>query len=260
MHEHDTGYRLVFVHGAGMDATNWAAQSEFFKHAEAVTLPGHRADEFSADDERNSIEEYAAWLHDWITSEYTVDGVTDKVVLVGHSMGGAIALVYALTYPERLAGLVLAGTGARLRVNHQILDMLQKDYPVAADYIVANSFTANASEEMRWRIREVMLRTSQKVTYKDFLACNNYDVTNELGKLKKFPTLIVSGAADVMTPPKLANFLAENIPHAKLEFIDAAGHQLMVEKAHEFNRVVDEFLGSLKSSEFEKAHERDNES
>ncbi len=244
-HEHDTGYRLVFVHGAGQNGLGWAAQTEFFKHAEAVTLPGHRANEFGEEEGRHSIETYASWLHDWIVSEYTVDGVTDKVVLVGHSMGGAIALVYALTYPEHLAGMVLAGTGARLRVNHQLLDMLQNDFQAAVDFLVTNLFAANASEEMRQPTREALQQIDPRITLNDFIACNNYDVTNELGKLKNIPTLVITGMADVMTPPKLANVLAENIPGAKLQLIDAAGHMLMTEKAHEFNRLLDEFLADL---------------
>jgi pimeloyl-ACP methyl ester carboxylesterase len=245
MQDHDTGYKLIFVHGAGMDASCWAAQEEFFKNSEAVTLPGHYADEFTDVEGRKSIDEYASWLHDWIVSKYTVDGMKDKVVLVGHSMGGAIVLTYALTYPEHLSGMVLAGTGSRLRVNHQILDLLQKDYPAAVDYIVANSFSAAASDEMRWRTREVMLRVPPQVTLDDFIACNNYDVTNELGRLQKIPTLIVTGAADVMTPPKLATALSEKIPQSRLEFIDAAGHQLFTEKPHQFNDLVDDFVGSL---------------
>jgi pimeloyl-ACP methyl ester carboxylesterase len=86
----------------------------------------------------------------------------------------------------------------------------------------------------------------------DFLACNNYDVSNELARLKGIPALVVTGAADVMTPPKLANFLAENIAGAKLEFIDACGHMLQVEKAHEFNRIIDEFLANLPPVEEEE--------
>jgi len=245
MRDHATGYRLVFVHGAGQDGSCWAAQTQFFKHEEALTLPGHRPYEFTDSEGRKSIDEYAAWLHDWLTSEYTVDGVREKVVLVGHSMGGAIALVYALTYGDWLSGLVLVGTGARLRVNHQLLDTLQHDYAKAVDFVTDNSFTANAPDEMKQASREIMLRVPPEVTLADFGACNNYDVTGELGRLPKLPTLVVGGMADVMTPPKLATFLAENIAGAKLELIDAAGHMLIIEKAAEFNRLLDEFIATL---------------
>jgi len=62
MRDHATGYRLVFVHGAGQDGSCWAAQTQFFKHEEALTLPGHRPYEFTDSEGRKSIDEYAAWL------------------------------------------------------------------------------------------------------------------------------------------------------------------------------------------------------
>ncbi len=245
MTEHNTGYRLLFVHGAGQDGSCWHRQTEFFKHAEAVTLPGHRTEEYTDNEGRASIEEYASWLHDWITAEYTVDGIREKTILVGHSMGGAIALTYALMYGDWLSGLVLAGTGAKLRVNHQILDLLQKDYGKAVEFLTDNSFTATASAELKETNHQVMFRMQPEVTLRDFMACNNYDVSQRLTRLGNLPTLVVTGAADVMTPPRLAEFLQQNIKNSRLEIIDAAPHNLMLEKPDEFNAILDNFIASL---------------
>src|SRR5208337_130899 len=51
----------------------------------------------------------------------------EKCYIVGHSMGGAIAMLFALTYPELLEGLVLLGTGAKLRVFPEILQGILRD-------------------------------------------------------------------------------------------------------------------------------------
>ncbi len=58
----------------------------------------------------------------------------ERVVLAGHSMGGAIVLEFALHYPGRLAGIVLVGTGARLRVAPAILDGIRSDFPATAQH------------------------------------------------------------------------------------------------------------------------------
>ncbi len=179
------------------------------------------------------------------TATQRVEHKTSKVVLVGHSMGSAIALVYALTYPDKLAGLVLAGGGANLKVNTSLLEALQNDFPTAVEFVVTHSFSSLAPEELRTSLRETWHDIPREVTLDDFLACNQYDVSGELNRLKNIPVLVITGAADVMTPPRLATRLAEGIPGAKLEFLDAAGHMLMQEKPQEFNRAIDQFLGSL---------------
>ncbi len=245
MEEHETGNRLIFIHGAGNNSACWNEQVEFFKNAEALTLPGHRPLETFGNGGRKTIDGYAAWLNDWIISEGTVEHKTSKVVLVGHSMGSAIALVYALTYPDKLAGLVLAGGGANLKVNTSLLEALQNDFPTAVEFVVTHSFSSLAPEELRTSLRETWHDIPREVTLDDFLACNQYDVSGELNRLKNIPVLVITGAADVMTPPRLATRLAEGIPGAKLEFLDAAGHMLMQEKPQEFNRAIDQFLGSL---------------
>jgi pimeloyl-ACP methyl ester carboxylesterase len=59
------------------------------------------------------------------------------------------------------------------------------------------------------------------------------------------PTLVVCGSDDMLTPPKYAHFLAEKIEGAQVEIIEGAGHMVMTEKPHEFNRRVMEFLQAL---------------
>lgn len=245
MDQHKTGYRLIFIHGAGADGSVWGEQLAFFRQAEALTLPGHRSNESVGNEGSTSIDLYASRVHDWIVSEETVDRKPGKVILIGHSMGGAIALAYALTYPEKLAGLVLAATGPKLRVGDHLLGLLQNDYPAAVEFLVENLHTSVALDEMRKRTRETFLKMNPAVTYNDFVACNNFDVSGELSNIRGIPVLVVGGTADVMTPPKLSNRLADGIPGAKLALIDAAPHRLMQEKALEFNRLVDEFLAGL---------------
>lgn len=245
-HTADTGLRLVFVHGAGENASAWDAQTEFFAHAEAINLPGHHSNEYVDNEGRTSIDDYARWLHDYIRAEHNVDHQNKKVVLVGHSMGGAIAQTYALMFgKEFLAGLVLVATGAKLKVFPQILEMVQKDYPAYIESALKFSYTAAATEEMLQKSRSIKNALQPQVVYGDFIACNNFDITAEMHKLPNIPTLIVGGMADLLTPTKFSRYLGDNIPGAKLVILDGVGHAIPQERAHEFNRILDEFISTL---------------
>jgi len=97
--------RIIFVHGSGAYGDIWRYQTDYFPDSDAVNLPGHPNGQTL-----NSVEECADWLRKYIKGR----GYKD-VVLAGHSFGGAIALMYALRYPQELKGIIIIGSGARLR-------------------------------------------------------------------------------------------------------------------------------------------------
>ena len=94
--------QLVFVHGAGESGLSFHYQLQYFTDAVAVDLPGHPKGMPCTE-----IDGYVEWLRGFNSGS----GYRD-VVLCGHSMGGAITLLYALRYPEELKGIVLIGSGA----------------------------------------------------------------------------------------------------------------------------------------------------
>ena len=106
--------KLIFLHGSGGCRESWHYQVQFFEDADAVDLPGHPEGEPCT-----SIDDYVEWLRGYIQERSYRD-----VVLVGHSLGGAIAFLYALKYPDDLAGIVSVGSGARLRVHSMYLEEL----------------------------------------------------------------------------------------------------------------------------------------
>ena len=109
--------QLLMVHGSGQNELTYHYQTAQFANADAVNLPGHPDGQ-----PRDSIAGYVDWLR-----EYAVGNGYPPFVLFGHSMGGAIALDYALRFPQDLAGLVLIGTGARLRVHPDYLNRCLDD-------------------------------------------------------------------------------------------------------------------------------------
>ena len=173
----------------------------------APDLPGHGP---LGGRGRPSIAAYAEWL----------DGFLDAVagepaVLVGHSMGGAVAQTLALLRPERLAGLVLIATGARLRVVARLVELLRHDPREGQSLIQDLSFGAPAPRECGELVARVLREGPPLVTLGDYLACDRFDVRDRLAAIRT-PTLVVAGAEDRLTPLRYARFLAETIPGARL--------------------------------------------
>jgi pimeloyl-ACP methyl ester carboxylesterase len=224
---------LLFIHGAGGSRTTWHLQLSYFKDALAPELPGHPNGSGFA-----TIEEYVASVE-----EYIEKNNVRNPVLVGHSMGGAIAIDFALRN-SNLAGLVLVGTGARLKVRPDILSKILENYEEASRLIATSSVSPSCDPVIIDRISKEMLKIRAEVTHQDFLACNEFDRMNDIQKIS-CPTLIVCGADDKLTPLKYSQYLHERIRNSKLVEIAGAGHSVMLEKHRAFNEALEAFLGSL---------------
>ncbi|MGQ9593277.1 MAG: alpha/beta fold hydrolase [Anaerolineae bacterium] len=236
----DEGARaaVVLVHGAGGSHVHWPVALRRLPGATvyALDLPGHGRSEGEG---RRSIGAY----RDVVRAFLEVAGL-ERAILVGHSMGGAIALDVALRYPKRLAGLVLVGSGARLRVAPALLQGLQEDYPRAVENLVQWLFAEGAPEQPRRRARQQLLEANPDVVYGDFLACDGFDVMGELPRVET-QTLVICGTADRMTPLKYSEYLAAHIPQARLEVIPGGGHMVMLEQPEPVARAVSAFLRSV---------------
>lgn len=214
---------LVLVHGAGGTHMHWPGELRRLPGVVvyALDLPGHGQ---SPGPGCTTIEDYAQAVLDWAQA---LD--LGRFVVAGHSMGGAIAQMAALRQPERLAGLILVGTGARLAVSPAILDGIQSDYAGTARLIAAWAYKRQADAADLAAYVEALLATPAEVTYGDFLACDGFDVTGEVSRID-LPALIIVGQEDRLTPPKLSRFLAQQISGARSIEIAEAGHMVMLEQ------------------------------
>jgi pimeloyl-ACP methyl ester carboxylesterase len=224
---------LVFIHGAGGNPTSWQLQLHHFKDAQAIGLPGH-----STGLGFKTIGGYVESVE-----EYLERNAIRNPVLVGHSMGGAIGIEYALRHRD-LQALVLVGTGARLRVRQDIMSMILEDYDEASKVIAGISVSPSCDPVLVERIATEMLKVRAEVTYDDFQACNHFDRMNDIEKITS-QTLIICGADDLLTPPKYSEYLHQKMRNSKLVIMPGAGHSVMLEKHREFNEALEAFSASL---------------
>ena len=225
---------LILLHGAGGSHLHWSPQLRHAKDVRviAVDLPGHGKTGGAG---CASLEEYGGWVVGLL------DGLgIEKAIIGGHSMGGGIAQVLALDYAERVAGLVLVGTGAKLRVAQQILDGVKNNFAATVEMIVEWSFAPTAPAQVKQLARQRMMETNPDVLWNDFNACNNFDVVVRVNQIK-VPTLILVGSADKMTPEKFSHSLATQIAGSRLKVFAEAGHMLTLERMEELSKEIEGF-------------------
>ena len=146
-------------------------------------------------------------------------------------------MALALDFADRVAGLVLMATGARLRVAPAILEGIQSEFEETVTMITQLAWSAEVSGKLANLGRQALRETGPEVLLGDFIACDRFDVVQRLGEIEK-PTLVVAGSADQLTPIKYARFLAERIPRASLVTLEGAGHMVMLERPAEVVQAV----------------------
>lgn len=232
---------LVFVHGAGDSARSWREQVQYFgAQAYAIDLPGHgaRADNLP---ELASVADYARAVHRIITEELHLE----RPVIVGHSLGGLIALQMGLDFGVELGGLVLIGTGARMRVLPSLLEAARTDPEQALQTLKNFSVAPQSDPALPARLLNEQIRPAPGGLYRDLMACNGFDVMDRLQELRSLPTLILCGSEDRNAPVKYSDYLHTHIANSTLTIIPGAGHYAQRERAEGVNQAIAQWLTGI---------------
>ena len=221
----------------------------------APDLPGHGGSPLLG---ASGMAQIATRIGDFCDAQ----GLT-AITLVGHSMGGNIALELALARPALVRRLVLADPAAH-----------STDMPIYTR-------SARISSSQRWAALRASIALAQKVgrvgRYVPHRHCGgfvlpalrraSYLKRHDVGALQqqldslfsnpigarlaeiRVPTLVISGEFDPLVPPALSRRVAEAIPGARYAEIRGAAHNPMDERPREFARVLLEFLNPATDSE-----------
>lgn len=227
---------LLLVHGAGGSRLDWPTELRRLPGAQVWTLdlPGHGR---SSGPGRVTIPDYARDVGTFLRAANL-----PPVIVVGHSMGGAIAQQLALDDSDHVAGLVLIATGSKLPVEPTLPQRALDEPSATIDWLIARAWHRDTSDSQLALARARLSQMSPIVLQGDFLACATFDVRHRLAEIA-VPTLVIGAAEDRMVPLKFSNTLAETIPHARLIVIDGAAHMVPLEHPARVTRAIAEWVG-----------------
>jgi pimeloyl-ACP methyl ester carboxylesterase len=177
-----------------------------------------------------------------------------ETILLGHSMGGMVALEAFARFPERIAGLILSGSSpafgkadgawqqAFLR---ERLDPLDRGKTMAdlAPGLVGNLIGLEPDPAGVALATQVMSAVPAPTYRAALMALVGFDRRALLPSIR-VPTLALAGAQDRTAPPAVMQKMAERIPGARYACLPGAGHIANVERPAAFNRAVLDFLAA----------------
>jgi len=250
--DYGQGLPIVFLHPWTTNGYIWYFQIFPFARTNRVIAVDHRGHGRSDKPKSGySIQEHASDVRAVLDA-----AKIDKAVLVGNSIGGMIAMQFALDFPERVTGLAIvsSGTGLGEGMPKEAVEAFKKDYEGTFGALLEGTVSARTRRE-RPEILEVMKahftvqsnfpRHVFDSAIADPNGVFNWNIKSRLGSIRK-PTVVFAGEEDQGTPVAANKLLADNIPGAKLSVIKDVGHFYQLEKTIEFNAALKEFVGSLR--------------
>jgi pimeloyl-ACP methyl ester carboxylesterase len=233
---------ICLIHGHGVDASIWDGIYADFALDRSVVRP-----DFSQLTNLTTIEEYADKLQARLMAV-----MTGKVVLVGHSMGGYMALAFAEKHPDRVAGLVLYHStataddeekrqarrqaiegleteGSAPFIRKQLPKMVAPTYPAAKIDPLVKRFVDLPADALVAGMKAIAGRSDRTAVLRH----------------AEFPVLVVLGRNDQLIPFEKTAQLADLSPRISLATIERAGHLSMIEQPVESVRVLQTFVEGL---------------
>jgi pimeloyl-ACP methyl ester carboxylesterase len=224
---------VVFLHGAGCDHTGWMQLGRWAAHhgwsVLAPDLPGHGRSGGAA---LTTIAALSAW-----TQQLLVAANVERAALVGHSMGGAIALETAARSGPHITHLILIGTAAAIPVGKALLDAArtvpEQAYDMMTQWALAPASHTGCNPTpglwMAGAVRGVFGASTPDVLATDLTACAEWQTGPAAAARIGCPTTVIAGELDIMTPAKRGHELAKAIPGAHFTLLPRSGHMIMSE-------------------------------
>lgn len=239
------GKKILFIHGAGSNGHTWHRQGETLdkNHSPlALDLPGHGRS--AGVEGLRTVGDYADFIAAFL------DALKIKsAVILGHSMGGAIAMDLSLRHSSRVEALILSCTAAKFNISAERVEALRAVMMGRAPQAFnTDGYSPKTIKENFDVVREgwmEQIKTDPRVRYTDIVACSQVDLRDSIAKIDK-PTLVLAGADDQGTTPADAEFMAGKIRSAKLNIIADAGHFIPRERPAEYNAAIEQFVAQLK--------------
>ena len=249
LHNEKTGQGdpVILIQGANLPMQMWDAQVRFLNAEFLVVRYDVRG--FGGSGPRDSVPYQS---HTDLRALLDHLGI-ERAHLVGLSLGGRIAVDFALTYPERVQSLVLVDPGlsgymwdeaAMQEWTKPLVDAISKgDALGAADLWLKSGFMAPAMEnsELAPRLTQLARANARVFEHPDLEVPLSPPAVDRLSEIRS-PTLLLLGERDVTDEHRIVERLHREVPNSERVVFPGVGHVPNLESPEEFNRVVSVFL------------------
>lgn len=244
------GPALVLVHGVGLNASVWQPQIDEFSRDYRVLAYDTLGHGSSARPPAGAaLPDYVHQLHRLLDAL-----AIDRAVLLGHSMGALIALLFALEHGERAEALIAANPvyrrpASQLATSRSRARELERGGSAAAlPEALARWFgDTEAMESARVEQVEAWIRQADPAgyaaAYRVFCEADPW-LDGRLARLR-VPALFVTGGLDPNSTPSMARTMAAEAPYGSSEILDGERHMMAYVSPGRFNRIVRGFLQSV---------------
>lgn len=235
---------VILIHGLGSSHLVWPAVLRRMQGQTvyALDLPGHGK---SGGTGLQSVSACARSVRKFMDAA----GIF-SAILVGHSLGAAIALEAARHDPDRVSGLGLLSAGSLFHCSKQSLESIKNPAMLtdALAWLTANLFASSADKKLQSRVVDALRQARPAVLAADLRACSRYEFT-PLPEKCSMPVLAIHGSEDRIVLRQDAQHLAHSIPGAKLVNIPSAGHMVMLEAPERVGNLITRFVRQVNARE-----------
>jgi pimeloyl-ACP methyl ester carboxylesterase len=222
--------KIIILHGWTKNLDKWSVFIDALKKkgisAELLKIPGLT----EKLDKTWDLPDYVQWLKE------IVDKENDKIILMGHSNGGRIALSFVNSYPEKVKKLVLIDS-AGIYHNEPLLRIKRIVFKAIARIGKKVTSSGNIKNLLYKFARESDYKDLNEDTKKTMINLIKSDLKPILSRIKT-PTLIIWGAEDKTTPMSDGILMNELIKNSKLKIVSEAKHSPMYTHTQEVAKII----------------------
>lgn len=231
------GHPIVLLHGLMGNLSNFEELKSFLvSHNFSVYIPSLPL--YSLPILSTSVSGIAKYV-----VQFMKDVVKKPATFLGNSLGGHIGLILALKHSSWVHSLVLTGSSGLYERS------FGETFPKRGDYEYIKKKTEEvfynpqiATKEVVDNVFEVVNDRRKAIkTVTIAKSAIRHNLQNELHNIK-VPVLLIWGKQDNVTPAEVAEDFDRFIPNTELHWIDECGHAPMMEKPHEFNQILINWL------------------
>lgn len=235
--EQGEGTPIVILHGLMGGLSNFDGVTEYFpKQGYKVVIP--ELPLYSMSLLKTSVGTFAKYLKEFLDYKGY-----KKVILLGNSLGGHIALLATKLYPETVKALIITGSSGLYE------NSMGESYPRRGDYEFIKKKAQDVFYDPEVATKEVVDDVYKTVSDRNKLvktlaiakSAIRHNMAKDLPKMET-PTCIIWGKDDNVTPPEVAEDFNLLLPDADLYWIDKCGHAAMMEHPDLFNDVLHAWL------------------